>query len=477
MGGLPPGQAPVFGGSGLNPAGAGFWGTGTGLNPITGQPQSMLNGAVVPGTTQSPALDAWTVRSGITYQVNPKWSVGGEVGHDIGLNNDPYWVALNSQYKEKDWRLFAHAEAPTGRSSAGGDYKITDAVSLYGRFEATNGLASSYALDSATQSQAFVLGVRQTDGKGLENFNEFRIVDGMNGQETENATGLRNTFPIVPGLKGNVSAERLKIFNGSSNGASALGAGLEWTDSLWRASTRLEWRRMDAAAGSVVDNTTDSWMNTISLARKLDASWTALIRNYFLLTDDHSLSGIQLQDRFQVGAAYRPVNRTNLDALVLYENKTQINQQIDPREFSVANILSLNVNIHPERAWWTMGRVAAKTVNESITGVADTYQAWMLSGRIIHDLNKDWDMGVAASVLGSPQGQTLQYALGFEGGYLMGQNVWVSMGYNFTGFYDKDLSGSDYTRQGVYLRLRMKFDEKGIERISSNTKARFEESH
>jgi len=82
---------------------------------------------------------------------------------------------------------------------------------------------------------------------------------------------------------------------------------------------------------------------------------------------------------------------------------------------------------------------------------------------------------VASSVLGSPQGSTKQYAVGAEAGYLVGQNVWVSMGYNFSGFYDKDLSGSDYTRKGVYLRLRMKFDEKGIESWSNNMKARFEE--
>jgi hypothetical protein len=29
---------------------------------------------------------------------------------------------------------------------------------------------------------------------------------------------------------------------------------------------------------------------------------------------------------------------------------------------------------------------------------------------------------------------------------------------NWVGFSDKDLTGSDYTNRGVYLRLRFKFD-------------------
>lgn len=469
-----PGQAPVFSGSGLNPAGAGFWGTGTGLNPITGQPQSMLNGTLVPGTVQSPALDAWTVRAGATYKYNTHWSLGAEVGQDIGINNDPYWVAVNTQYQEDNWRLFGRAETPTGRATAGGDYKITKNIALYGRLEKTNGLASSYALDSAARSQALIAGIRQSEGGGLENFNEFRVIDGINGQENQNATGIRNTFPIIPGLKGNVSLERLKILSGNGRGASAVGGGLEWADDKWRASGRLEWRELDAAANA--SNSIQSWMNTVSLARKVDSSWTALIRNYFLLTDDNSIGGVQIQNRFQIGAAYRPVERNDFDALMRYENKYQNNQEINPQEYSNVNILSVNSNYHPERSWWYMGRLAAKTVNENITGVFDQYQAWIVSGRVLYDVSNSWDIGIAASVMGSQQGVSRQYAYGVESGYLLGKNVWASVGYNLSGFYDKDLTGSDYTRRGVYLRLRMKFDEKSIQSWSENMKPRFEES-
>jgi hypothetical protein len=35
----------------------------------------------------------------------------------------------------------------------------------------------------------------------------------------------------------------------------------------------------------------------------------------------------------------------------------------------------------------------------------------------------------------------------------------VSAGYNFFGYRDEDLAGTDYTTKGPYVRLRFKFDE------------------
>jgi len=38
-------------------------------------------------------------------------------------------------------------------------------------------------------------------------------------------------------------------------------------------------------------------------------------------------------------------------------------------------------------------------------------------------------------------------------------NVWLSLGYNFNGFDDDDFEAARYTREGLYLKLRVKFDE------------------
>ena len=62
-------------------------------------------------------------------------------------------------------------------------------------------------------------------------------------------------------------------------------------------------------------------------------------------------------------------------------------------------------------------------------------------------------------MLYSPQGSSVQHAMGVEVGYQLQDNLWLSAGYNWRGFSDRDLSGSDYTNRGVYVRIRFKFDE------------------
>jgi outer membrane protein OmpA-like peptidoglycan-associated protein len=256
--------------------------------------------------------------------------------------------------------------------------------------------------------------------------------------------------------------ERLKVFSGGGRSATALGGGLEYNERLWSGSARLEWRQLDKASADTTDTSTESWMNTLSLARKIDDSWTGLFKNYLLVTDSQARSGEQVQNRFQVGAAYRPAKLNNFDALLRYENKYERNSELAPTEQRFVNLLSANGNYHPSRPWWLNARVAAKSVDERLAGVDSNYQAFMGSGRIIYDVTSKVDVGLMASVLWSPQGRARQYAYGAELGYIVQKNVWASVGYNFSGFTDRDLTGSDYTMEGLYVRLRMKFDEKDI---------------
>ena len=41
----------------------------------------------------------------------------------------------------------------------------------------------------------------------------------------------------------------------------------------------------------------------------------------------------------------------------------------------------------------------------------------------------------------------------------MTRNIWLSVGYNFEGFEDRDFSAAGYTATGPYIRFRMKFDQ------------------
>ena len=91
--------------------------------------------------------------------------------------------------------------------------------------------------------------------------------------------------------------------------------------------------------------------------------------------------------------------------------------------------------------------------------VSSSFDAVLVSGRVIYDITENWDIGVLGSTFRGQSGAN-QYAYGLEVGRLLRQNLWLSVGYNATGFRgDDDLTGYEYTQQGAFIRLRFKFDE------------------
>jgi hypothetical protein len=372
------------------------------------------------------------------------------------------------------------------RFELGAAYQIAERTRIYARGERQTGLASAYSLNPTEEGNAFVLGVDNTyqnsaSGMG-QLFSEYRLRDAEDGREAQSATGLRNTFVIREGLALSTGAEYLKILNGDATSAAALTFGVDYTASqLWKGSGRVELRRQMDTESTVGDDSQNSLLVTGTLARKLARDWTGLVRNYYLRQYNNQDSlGTPLadgwQDRFQIGFAYRPVDHNKLDVLSKYEyltenniNSGSVDENGQPTggERARAHILSTHAVYHPSRPWWLSGRVAAKFRKDEFgaadNNVVDKYNAWLLSGRMIYDSTENWDVGVLASMMqGRATGQednTRQYAYGVEAGYLLRQNLWLSAGYNWKGFRDKDLTGSDYTNGGVFIRLRFKFDE------------------
>jgi hypothetical protein len=128
-----------------------------------------------------------------------------------------------------------------------------------------------------------------------------------------------------------------------------------------------------------------------------------------------------------------------------------------------AHIGSLSVDYKSDRAWWGHGRLAAKSsADYTVSSPDQGFNAWLISTRWICDLTEHFDIGMMASLQQQAGAANGQAANGVEAGYRVHRNVWISLGYNWSGFYDRDLSGVDYTRQGAYIRLRAKFDEKAF---------------
>jgi hypothetical protein len=197
------------------------------------------------------------------------------------------------------------------------------------------------------------------------------------------------------------------------------------------------------------------------LARKLSRDWTLLGRDYLLKTD-YADRGDIVQNRTQVGVAYRDTdtNRVNALGVIEWKDESDASNAAVGTLKTNALIASTHADWHPSRPWWLTGRIAAKWERDQFEqGVQSRFAAQLLAGRIVYDLSENWDVGVlGATQLG--QSGANQYASGFEVGYLLQQNLWLSAGFNVSGFKgDSDLTGYEYVQRGVYLRLRFKFDE------------------
>jgi hypothetical protein len=166
-----------------------------------------------------------------------------------------------------------------------------------------------------------------------------------------------------------------------------------------------------------------------------------------------------LQDRFQSGFAYRPVDDNRWDALIRYEYRRDHDPTNGIDDF--AHIMALVADYHPSRPWYYTGRLAMEYKPYLIpeTNATVNYAAALISGRVAYDITEKIDLGLMSSAMIDNLHQ-LQYAQGLEIGYQLYSNLWASAGYNWMGFHAPDISGTDYSDRGFYIRMRYKFDEK-----------------
>ena len=404
----------------------------------------LIAGAAAPATPAAPTATT-SVLAKLTAQVPgiPRASVSAEVEQDVA-HTDRHVAAVGAQYR------------------------VDDATRLYGRYEFISSLGSRYGLNDAQQRNATVFGVQTEYLPDANLFSEYRLRDALDGRQAEAAIGLRNRWKLGGGWSASTGYERVRSLSGNvasvgSGETTAVTGGLEYTGaSDWKGAARLELR--DSSASSSV-------LGTLGLAFKLSDEWTALGRNLLTITRQHNAAS-KREDWLQFGMAYREsaqgsaresspegaANQTN--ALMRAEYRTE--DITDPTAGDSGRrvaIISAHINHQFNAQTQLSARLAAKWAHDRSLGLDSRETTQLISARATYDFTPRWDGGVQASALIGAAGRARQLGLGAEVGYLLGKNLWLSLGWNAFGFTDRDLTAQDYTQRGVYLRLRFKFDE------------------
>ena len=400
---------------------------------------------LAPGTQ----LASETVHVGIGYKLTETVRLGGEVEHNI----------------DGDERR---------RYALGADWQFNERTKLYGRFERQEGWAYLQGVTTTGNSaNAFVFGVDSTFIKDTQVFSEYRLRDAVSGRDLQLASGIRNFWDLKEGLHLTTAVEHLEVVSGATAPANAVSVGLDYSaNPLWRGATRLEVRRSGDIKETPANETFTTVLGQILVARKLNRDWTLLARDYLLATQ-YADRGDIIQNRAQIGVAYRDTDTNRINALAKVEHKDERDAsnsavgELKTRAF----IASAHADWHPSRPWWLTGRIAGKWQRDQFEqGVQSSFKAQLLAGRLVYDVTEHWDVGLlAAAQLG--QSGARQYAHGAEVGYLLQQNLWLSAGFNVSGLSgDSDLTGYEYVQRGFYVRLRFKFDEtlfKGRDRATN----------
>ena len=381
-------------------------------------------------------------------------SVRAKVAAQVpGLPQAGIYAEAEQDVRDSGRRMFA----------LGGDYRFANGSRFYGRHELISSLGSNYALNEGQQRNATVLGIDSDYMKDGRMFSEYRArgadLGFASGRQAEAALGLRNLWQIADGVRGSTSFERVRVLSGNAgNEAVAVAGAIEYsrTPEL-RANARLELRH---AADS------DNVLSTLGLAYRLNETWTFLGKNTLAANRSRANSAMRVNELLQSGFAWRALETLGWNGLAKYEYKLERDDGLAELKRQVHTV-ALNANWQPTRETLFSARYAAKLALDRSAGAPSRAVGQLVSGRVTHQINADWDVGASAQVLLSGSERARQFGAGVEAGYQLRTNTWVSAGYNLLGFRERDLAGQDATAKGFFVRLRMKFDERTLEGLLS----------
>lgn len=342
------------------------------------------------------------------------------------------------------------------RSLLGIDYQLPRATTLFAEWEHGSGgqLDSDMTrvglraqpfertqLTSSVTQENSEYGPRVASNLGLSQgwqLNERWSFDGgLEQSNTLRGQPLQPLNPDLPLASGTLQEDFLAVF---------LGAQFHRED--WTLASRLERRTADSE---------DRWLAT--------TGWYRAERN------GHALSLIaQTENRdvlvgedsdstdIRFAWAFRPdhrqwivLNRLDLrrdarsGALSDYESLRLVNNLHANWQWNAATQLGLQLGLKQQRSTFGRDRYSGSSA--------------LLAFDLRRDLSRRFDIGLHLGTEQQFSAHTGADMLGLDVGFSPVTNVWLSLGFNFRGFDDRDFSAGRYHHQGPYLRFRLKLDQ------------------
>ncbi|MEK7851153.1 MAG: hypothetical protein AAB275_04655, partial [Deltaproteobacteria bacterium] len=340
------------------------------------------------------------------------------------------------------------------RTILGADYKLKDTATLFVDQEFTHG--------ENEDTETTRIGMKASPWAGGQISSTLEQQYTENGARVFAVNGLKQTWQVTKKWSVDAGMDRSETlqhpgrshFNvnvpASSGGSdfTAISMGAAYKEEKWAWTGRIENRDSEnedkigiftGIYGEVRDG--------IGMAAALQA----------FKTDSSSGAGKTSGD-LRLGLAYRP-KETKWIVLDRFDYlfDEQKGSGFDYDNWRIIN--NMNMNYKTNKKTQLSFQYGAKYVSETIDD--NDYSGYTdltgLEGR--YDLTKKWDIGLRANMLHSWDAEQYKYGYGSSTGYNFVKNIWLGVGYNLTGFRDRDFSRADFTAEGPYVKLRVKFDQ------------------
>jgi outer membrane protein OmpA-like peptidoglycan-associated protein len=402
----------------------------------------------------------YSLRSGVRY-ANDTLPDGSNASSLLGTAGAS-WKALNNKLTlrvDHDQALFSknnNTDFPT-KTTLGMDYLATKKVTLFAQEELTYGAAA----DTNTTR----VGIKTTPWAGGSISSSVVNDIKENSDRTFANVGLAQKWQVNPrwmldgGLDHNQTVRKKTGYQldpavppaigGEDFTAVSLGANYTEKKLVW--ANRVEYRT------SEIDN---KWGVISGVVNEQGLNWGWTTRLQILHTQTAGSSS-KSDGSLRMGLAYRPpvtewIILDRLD-LIASEEKAPLFSTHGNRFVN-----NLNANYHPNKKTQLSLQYGAKYVLEQIdeldySGFTDLVGA---EGR--YDITKEWDIGLRGSLLHTWAVSQFDYSYGPSVGYNVMENAWISVGYNFAGFKDRDFSAANYTAEGPFIQYRFKFDQNSV---------------
>lgn len=353
------------------------------------------------------------------------------------------------------------------RSTLGAAYKLTDNADLF--------LEQEWADGRGFDSQLTRMGIRMRPWTGGNLQSSMDRSYNENGSRLMANFGLTQNLPVGERWTLDFGLDRAQTLSYAPRAAidpdvppasgdlredyAAVFFGANYAHDDWQVSNRVEWRDGD---------TSDRLGLFSGLFREL-SDGRALSASLQVFDTGSTIGADTFAANLTLGMAWRPSGSRWMvfdRADLIYDKSEGVGS--DRKTWRIVN--SLHANYMFDRRTQLTLQYGAKYVRSNFDGFDAKGFTDLIGVGLRRDLSEKWDIGGDLSVLHSWNTDTMKYRAGASVGYNLAENMWLSLGYNLSGFEDRDFSQADYTAQGPFITFRIKFDQDSARRFLTRSR-------